>query len=105
MAENKEFNIDEALTSIPVLADEECSMVQTFFDGKYPYLMNRVSTRYFVIIEGECLLEIDGKTSTLKQKDIAVIPPNTKYRFEGQFETLLIDTPKFSEENEVVFDD
>lgn len=91
--------------TIPILNDENCSMIKTSFCGEYPYLANKVSTRYFLIMDGEAEFDIDGKKSILKQKDIIMIPPNTKYKFRGNFETTIIDMPAFRQENEVIVDE
>lgn len=100
----QKMNIEELKSSI-LLNDDDCSMVQSKFSGSYPYLMNKVSTRYFYLIEGESLFDIAGEIKQVHAGDIVMVPPNTKYKFEGNFEAVIIDTPKFDELQEIVFDD
>lgn len=100
----KKQKIDfEELKSMLILNDDDCSMIQSEFAGSYPYLLNKVSTRYFYLIGGKCVFDIDGDVKSVKNGDIVMIPQNTKYKFEGVFEAIIIDTPKFDESQEVIF--
>lgn len=98
MDKNNSSNIVEE--PVVLCNSKEISMVKTKFCGSFPLSKNRVSTRYFVVLSGECKLSINGEPATLHTSDIVVIPPNTAYKFSGDFETILIDTPAFSMENE-----
>ena len=55
---------------------------------------------YFVI-EGSGYFELDGIRLEVSMSDLVVIPPGTKYTFGGSLKMLLINTPKWSVEQEI----
>lgn len=79
------------------------SVVQTHLNGKHPVMLNKLSNRTYFLIDGHATFLIDGKTVELKKNEMLVIEKNTKYSFEGEFDAILIDCPKFNPQDDVIF--
>lgn len=79
------------------------SVVQTHLNGKHPVMLNKSSNRTYFLIDGHATFLIDGITVALKKNEMIVIKKNTKYSFEGEFDAILIDCPKFNPQDDVIF--
>ena len=55
---------------------------------------------YFVI-EGTGYFVLNGNRHEVSKSDLVVIPAGTKYTFGGSLKMLLINTPKWSAEQEM----
>lgn len=66
--------------------------------------LSRRSTKYYYVLEGEVVFEIEGTRYMLSRGDLAVIPENTPFKYAarvGSVRMLLIHTPAFALEEEV----
>lgn len=62
---------------------------------------NKAEFDYYVI-EGRGYFVINGDKQDVTKGDLIVVPPGTRYTFGGQLKMLLINTPKWSADQEVV---
>ncbi len=56
----------------------------------------------YYVIEGNGYFILNGDKQDVAKGDLVVVPPGTKYTFGGQLKMLLINTPKWSAEQEEV---
>jgi mannose-6-phosphate isomerase-like protein (cupin superfamily) len=67
-------------------------------------IQNKCEFDYY-ILEGEGYFTFDGSKQIVKPGDLIVIPPGTKYSFGGKIKMLLINTPHWSQEQEIIIKD
>lgn len=65
---------------------------------------DKVEFNYYVI-KGSGYFIINDKEIPVKQGELIVIPPGTKYSFGGKLKMLLISTPRWSEDQETIIRD
>lgn len=56
----------------------------------------------YYILEGDGVIELDGDLHTLTPGTCLWIPPGVKHRSWGDFKTLVITTPAFDPEDEIL---
>lgn len=56
----------------------------------------------YYILEGDGFFIFDGESQSVKPGDLVVIPPGTQYSFGGRLKMLLINTPPWTQEQEVI---
>lgn len=81
------------------------SMVRTHLDGKHPLMKNRLSNRTYYIINGCATFEVEGEVFKLSTGDTLTIKKDTKYKFEGKFDSILISCPAFDEKYDIIYRD
>lgn len=81
------------------------SMVRTHLDGKHPYMKNKKSNRTYYLIDGNAKFYFENETMEIDIGDMLVIPANTKYAFKGKFDAILVDSPAFNPEDDVIYDE
>lgn len=64
-------------------------------------IQNKCEFDYY-IIAGNGYFVIDDKKQTVKQGDLVVVPAGTKYSFGGKLKMFLINTPHWSQEQEII---
>ncbi len=57
-------------------------------------------TEYYVILNGQGEIEVDGKALPVKPGDVVMIPPGTRHALRGEFEIINIVTPPFDPTDE-----
>lgn len=60
------------------------------------------SEEVYYILEGEGIIELDGELHTLTEGTVVWIPPGVKHRSWGDFKTMVITSPAFDPEDEVL---
>lgn len=81
------------------------SVVRTHLDGKHPFMKNIRSNRTYYIIKGYADFYFDDQIISIKEGEMLTIPLNTKYAFKGKFDAILIDSPAFSAEDDIVYNE
>ncbi len=56
----------------------------------------------YYVIDGDGVIELDGELHALAPGTTVWIPPGVKHRSWGDFETLVITTPAFDPEDEIL---
>jgi len=56
----------------------------------------------YYILEGEGYFVFNDEKQKVKQGDLVVVPPGTKYSFGGKLKMLLINTPHWSQDQETI---
>lgn len=56
----------------------------------------------YYVIEGNGYFSFNGDAQVVDKGDLIVVPPGTKYTFGGKLKMLLINTPAWLAEQEVV---
>ena len=80
------------------------SVVRTHLNGSHPLMKNIKSNRTYYILEGYGTFFAENKEIVLQKGEMILIPKNTKYKFEGKFDALLIDCPAFAVEDDVIYE-
>lgn len=65
-------------------------------------LTQRKAEFNYYVIEGTGYFILNDDKQTVTKGDLVVVPPGTKYTFGGQLKMLLINTPKWSADQETV---
>lgn len=79
------------------------SIVRTRLNGKHPLMKNIISNRTYYFITGQAKFNVDGEDFIVNAGDMLTIPKDTKYKFEGKFEAILISSPAFEEKYDVIY--
>jgi len=61
----------------------------------------KTSHRVYFVIEGEGIFNINGKESSVKEKDVIVIEPMMEYFYQGKMKLFEVNYPATGEEDEV----
>ena len=69
--------------------------------GAHGGVLDRVSDRFYVVIEGTGRFSIAGTEFPVEVDDVVVIPPNTAYDFSGEMKVVIFCSPPFNPENDV----
>lgn len=56
----------------------------------------------YYVIEGNGYFTLNGEEQEVSKGDLIVVAPGTKYTFGGKLKMLLINTPRWSAEQEVI---
>ena len=96
--------IDNALTIYDMFNGENFSFdfVIAELDGDHPYLINKVSDRVYYFLEGNAKVTVGGEVYDCAQEDLVTIPKNTKHGLTGNAKYIVITSPPFNPENEIV---
>lgn len=97
--ESSEYVIENYLTS---QVTNNISVAISRLNGKIPKTKNIVSDRVYYFLEGMAYIIFDDENIEVKKGDVLYIPKNTFYTVEGTFEALLVNTPSFQINNEIV---
>lgn len=65
-------------------------------------LTEREAEFTYYLIEGEGYFVFNDERQKVRKGDLVVVPPGTKYTFGGKLKMLLINTPKWSAEQEEI---
>ena len=65
-------------------------------------LTQQASEFNYYIIEGNGYFVLNGERQEVTRYDLVVVTPGTKYTFGGTLKMLLISTPKWTAEQEIV---
>lgn len=65
-------------------------------------LVQQESEFNYYIIDGQGYFIINDEKQPVKTGDMIVLPPGTKYSFGGRLKMLLINTPRWSKEQEII---
>jgi len=69
--------------------------------NKLTVSLTQLKTEFnYYVIEGSGYFELNGIRHEVSKSDLVVIPPGTKYTFGGGLKMLLINTPKWSADQE-----
>lgn len=63
-------------------------------------LIQHESEFNYYVLKGAGYFVFNEEKQTVKEGDLVVIPPGTKYSFGGEIKMLLINTPHWSQEQE-----
>lgn len=74
--------------------------VTTIVNGDLHYHDHTEEVYY--ILEGEGIIELDGELHTLTPGTAILIPPGVRHRSWGDFRTMVITSPAFDPEDEVL---
>lgn len=72
--------------------------------GKHPKMKSINSDRLYLVLKGEGKFFIDGKTISIKEKEIIIIPKNTIYSYQGNMECFLVHAPAFDRSKEIRYE-
>jgi mannose-6-phosphate isomerase-like protein (cupin superfamily) len=64
-------------------------------------IQNEAEFNYY-ILKGSGYFVFDEQKQPVKEGDLVVVPPGTKYSFGGQLKMLLINTPHWSQDQETI---
>lgn len=65
-------------------------------------LVQHESEFTYYVLEGKGYFTINSQEQPVARGDLIVLPPNTKYTFGGKLKMLLINTPRYTPEQEEV---
>jgi mannose-6-phosphate isomerase-like protein (cupin superfamily) len=71
--------------------------------GKHPDMKNSSSDRVYFVIEGRGEFNIDGEKFIVNKEEIIIVPKNTRYSYKGDMKCLLVNSPAFDREKEIIF--
>ena len=83
------------------LVDNSMNAAVAEIKGRYPsegFVLNEISKELVYVIKGSGLVYVDGKRAVLEIGDFLIIEPNEKYFYEGDISLLLINIPKWTQE-------
>jgi len=93
----KEFkNSDTCIAYEYALGDEDINGAIIKLSGRYPetgYVTNEACKELVYVISGSGSLVTDKETVELSTGDMALLPPNEKYYFDGTMEMLMPCSP------------
>lgn len=72
------------------------------YKGHEKYCTNKESTHIYYVISGNGKFKINEELYEVVAGDIIEIPKNTKFIFAGEMKLLLVMTPAFNPNNEIV---
>lgn len=98
----KNYNIDNYMEG---WSDLGYSVVRTHLKGKHPLMKNTISNRTYYIINGNGVFYANTKEYNVQTGDMITIPKNTKYKFDGEFDAILISNPAFNEKYDIIYTD
>ncbi|TFG58866.1 MAG: cupin domain-containing protein [Spirochaetales bacterium] len=70
-----------------------------------PMHYHAIKHETFYLVKGRVEMEADGKIIEMKQGDIKVMPQNTKHRFTGLADSLILECSKPDIMSDSIFDD
>ena len=70
--------------------------------GHDNYIISKICTHIYYVLEGEGVFELDGKKTNMKKGELIEIPPNVEYAYSGNMRLLLIMNPPWFEGNEEI---
>lgn len=73
--------------------------------GHDKFLISKVLTHVYYILEGNGTFIIDGKEYPVEKGMLIEVPPKIKYVYSGNMKVLLIVEPSWFEGNEDFFED
>lgn len=79
------------------------SIVRTHLDGSHPFMKNINSNRTYYLLNGNAQFIFDGETIDIQSGEMLVIPKNTKYAFKGKFDAILVDSPAFDPNDDIIY--
>ena len=83
-----------------------CGKFIFIFQGQTcPMHYHRVKHETFYLVKGRVEMEAAGETIIMKQGDIKVMPQNTKHRFTGLENSLILECSKPDIISDSIFDD
>ena len=83
-----------------------CGKFIFIFQGQTcPMHYHRIKHETFYIVKGRVEMEAAGETIIMKQGDIKVMPQNTKHRFTGIENSLILECSKPDIMSDSIFDD
>lgn len=71
--------------------------------GHETKIIEKESIFAYYVLEGEGFFEIDSEKEECKKGDLIVIPTGKKFVYKGKLKLLLINTPRWTEEQELEF--
>jgi N-acetylneuraminate synthase len=74
-------------------------------DQTCPMHYHRIKHETFYLVKGRVQMEAGGKTITMKQGDIKVMPQNTMHRFTGIENSLILECSKPDIMSDSIFED
>lgn len=104
--ENKSIKVEEGYIVDNYIQKEHglnYSVVRTHLDGNHPYMKNVKSDRTYYLINGQANFYFEDDSIILKAGEMLVIPKNTKYAFKGKFDAILIDSPAFDPQDDIIY--
>lgn len=81
------------------------SIVRTHLDGKHPFMKNIKSNRTYYLINGYASFAFENEEITIKEGEMLVILKDTKYAFSGKFDAILVDSPAFDPNDDIIYED
>lgn len=81
------------------------SVIRSHLNGKHPLMKNIKSNRTYYFISGSATFNVNGEVINVKAEDVLVIPKNTLYSFEGEFDAILVSCPAFDPKYDVIYRD
>ena len=81
------------------------SIVKTHLDGSHPFMKNIKSNRTYFLLRGSGQFYMDDEIINLSEGEMLVIPKNTKYAFKGNFDSILIDSPAFDSNDDIIYNE
>ena len=91
--DGKFFGTNSPLTQHMIIeCNDKLTAVLTEREAEYTYYL----------LKGEGYFVLNGDKQEVAKGDLVVIPPGTKYTFGGKLKMLLINTPRWSAEQEEV---
>ena len=66
-------------------------------------MKNVNSDRTYYLISGQAEFNFEDSNISLKEGEMLVIPKNTKYAFNGKFDAILVDSPAFDQNDDIIY--
>ena len=104
-SEDNKITVREGLNIIKVYDETNADFNYTIvdLDGDHGACINKRSTKYWIILDGEAKVYLDDKVTDVKQGDFIIINKNTKHNIIGKVKLGLFCTPSFNSNDETYF--
>ena len=76
--------------------------IEDVYKGHEKYCKNLISTSIYYVISGSGVFKINSEKYDVSEGDLIEIPPHNNFVFAGKMKLLLIMTPSFENNEEVV---
>ena len=89
------------------ITKDDCNKVSlavSKLDGEAPETENSISDRIYYFLEGEAVFIFKDRKISIEKGSALFIPHETRYKMNGKFTAVLINSPAFNFENEQHFE-
>ncbi len=80
--------------------NDRVSVHRVRINGEAKAHYHKALSEYYVILEGEGAIELDGRLHAVAPGDVVYIPPLTRHALRGRFEIINVVSPPFDPTDE-----